>query len=108
MSDYRNPNFDYRDPNDPLRYDTRLDPDARSANAAWGWIAAAVFLVVVMAIAFGVGHQGQLGTNTASNDTAPPPAMSRMSPPSATTAPTSPAPPVTPTPNTPAQRGNGQ
>ncbi len=97
MSDYRNANYDYRDPNDPLRHDTRFDPDVRSANAAWGWIAAAVFLVVVLAIAFGAGHKGQLGTNTASNDTAPPPAMSRMSqPPAAPAAPSTPAAPTTP------------
>lgn len=107
MSDYRNPNFDYRDPNDPLRHDVRFDPDARAANAARGWIAAAVFLVVVLAIAFGVGHRGQLGTNTASNDTAPP-AISRMTPPPSATAPTSPAPPVTPALNTPAQGGSNQ
>jgi len=110
MSDYRNPNFDYRDPDDPLRRDARFDPDAGAANAAWGWIAAAVFLVVVLAVAFGIGHQpGQTGTNTASNDVTPPPAMSRMAPPVATPAPVTPAPPITPapTPNTPAQ-GNSQ
>lgn len=105
MSDYRNPNFDYRDPNDPLRHDTRFDPDMRSANAAWGWIAAAVFLVVVLAIAFGVGHQGQF--NTASNDTAPP-AMSRMNSPPATSGMAKPATPMTPAPSPPAQQGNGQ
>ncbi len=118
MSDYRNPNFDYRDPYDPLRDDARFDPDARSAKAAWGWIAAAVFLVVVLAIAFGVGHQGQLGTNTASNDTVSPPAMTRVTSPAASapttsapttsaptmSAPTAPAPTVIPAPNTPAQR----
>ncbi len=107
MSDYRNPNFDYSDPNDPLRHDTRFDPDLRSANAAWGWIAAAVFLVVVLAIAFGVGRQGQLGTNTASNDTAPP-AMSRMNPPPATSNMTNPAPAMTPAPKAPEQQRNGQ
>jgi len=101
MSDNRNPNPDYRDPNDPLRRDARVDPDAGARNAAWGWIAAAVFLVVVLAVAFGVGHQpGQSGTNTASNDVTPPPAMNRMAPPAV--APT-PAPPITPAPNTPAQ-----
>ncbi len=106
MSDYRN--YDYRDPNDPLRQDTRFDPDMRSANAAWGWIAAAVFLVVVLAIAFGAGHKGQLGTNTASNDTAAPPAMTRMSPSPAAPAPSTTAPTSPATPNAPATQGNGQ
>jgi hypothetical protein len=68
MSDYRNQ--DYNDPNldDPLRRDSALNPDARASNATWGWIAAAVFLVVVLAVAFGLGHQGNNTTNTASND----------------------------------------
>jgi hypothetical protein len=95
---------DYRNSNDPLRQDTRYDPDARSANAAWGWIAAAVFVVVVLAFAFGVGHEpGRNGTNTASNDTSPP-AATRMVPPPVPTRPTSPAnpaAPVTPSPNSP-------
>ncbi len=29
--------------------------ERRSANAMWGWIAGAVFLVVVLAIIFGLG-----------------------------------------------------
>jgi len=77
MSDYRNP--DFRDPNDPLRRDTRYHEDARSANSAWGWIAGAVFVVVVLAVAFGIGHTSNQNTNTASNDTTPP-AATRMAP----------------------------
>jgi cell division protein FtsN len=106
MSDLRN--SDYR--NVPPRGDLPYVPDARAVNAAWGWIAAAVFLVVVLAVAFGIGHQpGQF--NTASNDPTPP--ATHMTPPPVTmapnpavtnpvVAPTPPA-PVTPTPN-----GNGQ
>jgi len=106
MSDYRNRNFDYRDPDDPLPSEARLDPNVRAANAAWGWIAAAVVLVVVLAVAFGIGHQpGQPGTNTASNDVMPP-AASRMAPPF-TPAPAAPAPLITPAPNSPAQ-GNSR
>ena len=101
MSDYRNPNFD---PNDP-RSEARFDPDLRTANAAWGWIAAAVFLVVVLAVAFGMGHKGQLGTNTASNDTTPT-AATRMAPPPSGPAATNPATPMAPTPNTPAQKNS--
>src|ERR1700676_3820770 len=68
MSDYRNSEYG----NDPLRRDPPYDPDARAMNATWGWIAAAVFIVVVLAVAFGIGHEpGQSGTNTASYRPAP-------------------------------------
>jgi hypothetical protein len=115
MSDYRNQDFNYQSPEDHVRRDAKFDPDARAANAAWGWIAAAVFLVVVLAVAFGIGHQpGQLGTNTASNDVTPP-AATRMAPPAnmspttITPAPaTTPAPAITPAPITPAPQGGNQ
>jgi len=106
MSDYN-----YPGPEDPLRRDDIYDPNARRGNTAWGWIAAAVFLVVVLAMLFGVGHQaGQNGTNTASNDTNAPatrmapatPAPSNVPPTTATPAPANPAPPVTPAPSPPA------
>jgi cell division protein FtsN len=75
---------DYRNPNDPLRREPPYDPDARAMNATWGWVAAAVFLVVVLAVAFGIGHQsGQF--NTASNDATPP--ANHMAPPPVTMAP---------------------
>lgn len=55
---------DYRDPNDPLRRDTVYDPNVRSSNAAWGWIAGIVFLGIIVALAFGVGRSpNQSGTN---------------------------------------------
>ena len=111
MSDYRNMNFDFRDPDDPFRNDSKLDPNVRTANAAWGWIAAAVFLVIVLAAAFGFGHRpGQGGTNMASNMT--PPAPSRVAPttvlpPAATPAPAAnPAPPIAPAPAMPAQNND--
>jgi hypothetical protein len=63
---------DYRNPDDPmLRRNLDYDPDARSANSAWGWIAGAVFVVVVLAIAFGIGHQPNAGTDRVANNTAP-------------------------------------
>jgi hypothetical protein len=108
MSDYRNQDSNYPSLDDPLRRDAKMDPDARAGNAAWGWIAAAVFLVVVLAVAFGLGHQGSNVTNTASNDTTPPaashmmPPASSMLPPIANPAPAIPAPPIVPAPNTPA------
>ena len=52
MRNYRNLNSDYRNLEDPLRPDRRNDRDARSARAAWGWIAGAIFLVIVLASAF--------------------------------------------------------
>jgi hypothetical protein len=78
------------DPNDPLHRDEwRQDfgrDDARSANATWGWVAAAVFVAVVLFIAFTSGHNG---TQTASNDTTI--ASRSMNPPAAR----APAPPPT-------------
>jgi hypothetical protein len=108
MSDYRNSEFDYR--KDPSRREPAYDPDARAMNATWGWIVAAVFIVVVLAVAFGIGHEpGQSGTNTASNDVTPP-AATRMAPPlvpvppANTTSPAATPTLVTPTPNPPAAR----
>jgi hypothetical protein len=111
MSDYRNPDFDYRNPEDPFRRDAKMDPDVRAANAAWGWIAAAVFVVAILAVAFGMGHQ-QSGTNTASNDVMPPAANHMASPatmpaPGNTAAPMTPT-PMTPAPSTPAPAGSSQ
>jgi hypothetical protein len=100
MSDYRNSDFDYRNSNDPLRRDPPFDPDERAMNSTWGWIAAAIFVVVILAVAFGVGHEpGQTSTNTASNDIAPPVAT-RMAPPVTPAPPANTAPPAA----TPAQR----
>jgi hypothetical protein len=104
MSDY-----DYRNPEDPFQRDTAYDPNVRTGNSAWGWIAAAVFVAIVLAVVFGMGHQpNQNGTNTAMNQTKPP-AATQMAPSastpttppttSATPAPANPAPPVAPAPN---------
>jgi hypothetical protein len=103
MSDY-----DYRNPEDPFQRDTAYDPNVRTGNSAWGWIAAAVFVAIVLAVVFGMGRQpGQNGTNTASNEMRPP-ATTQMKPPAtnpslASPAPANPAPPVTPAPNNSAQ-----
>ena len=103
MSDY-----DYRNPEDPFQRDTAYDPNVRTGNSAWGWIAAAVFVAIVLAVVFGMGRQpGQNGTNTASNETRTP-ATTQMKPPAtnpspASPAPANPAPPVTPAPNNSAQ-----
>jgi len=102
MSDYRNLNDPYA--NDPARRDLGYDPDTRTMNAAWGWIAAALFVVIVLAVAFGIGRQPNAGdTNTAANDTTPP-AATRMAPPAnpAPLAATPTLPAATPAPVTPA------
>jgi len=96
MSDY-----DYRNPEDPFQRDTAYDPNARTSNSAWGWIAAAVFVAIVLAVVFGMGRQpGQNGT--AMNQTKPP-AATQMAPPAspspATPAPANPTPPAIPAPS---------
>lgn len=69
---------DFRDPNDPLRRDEVYDPNVRSSNAAWGWIAGIVFLGIIVALAFGVGKSpNHGGTNVANNA---PPAASQPGP----------------------------
>lgn len=56
---------DYRDPN--TRLDVERRADSRSSNAMWGWIAGAVFLVLVLAVIFGLGgSDNQTATNTGS------------------------------------------
>ena len=56
---------DYRDPNDPMYGNLGYEPSDRRTNSGWGWIAAALFLVIVLAIGFGVAHEP---TRVASND----------------------------------------
>jgi len=78
---------DYRNPNDPLWRGGEYEPATRGPDVGWGWIAGAAALIVIVVIAFGVGHNP---TQTASNDT---PSMSHT------------APPVTPRPMNPAAPG---
>lgn len=59
---------DYRDPNDPMYGNTGYEPADRTGTS-WGWIAGAVFLVIVLGLAFGVGHEP---SRVASNNTTPP------------------------------------
>jgi hypothetical protein len=100
MSDYRNPNDPlYRD--DPLSREARYE-SARSYNAAWGWIAGALFLVIILAVAFSVGREP---SQTAMNETSPPATSGTtgMAPPAANPGPVRPAPAPTP-PANPAAR----
>jgi len=78
----------YDDPNDPLRRDRtvqNLPPDdSVTSNATWGWVAAAIFAVVVLFLAFTAGREN---TQTASNAPPPGPAAtpSTAGPPAPTT-----------------------
>jgi hypothetical protein len=67
---------DYRDPNDPMYGNTGYEPADRT-GMSWGWIAGAVFLVIVLALAFGVGHEP---SRVASNNAAPPQTTAPASP----------------------------
>ena len=62
MTDFRDPNF--RDPNDQFYGKSGYEPPNENGNR-WGWIVGAAFLVVVLGLAFSVGHQP---TRVASND----------------------------------------
>jgi hypothetical protein len=77
---------DYRDPNDPMYGNTGYEPAGRRAGTGWGWIAGAVFLAIILALAFGVGHEP---SRVASNNSA-----------AETTAPMAPAPSTNPSPST--------
>jgi hypothetical protein len=95
---------DYRDPNDTLMRNTAYEPAAGRTGTVWGWIAAAVFLVIVLGIAFGVGHEPN---RFASNEAVPPPLThpSPLAPPAATTNPARPmAPGLAPAPVAPTQQ----
>jgi hypothetical protein len=103
MTDYRNLDSDYRDPEDPYRRDAKPDPDARATNAMWGWVVGAVFVLAILAVVFGGGRQ-LAGTQTASND-AKTPMTNQMAPPAPMPTPSmapTPATPIAPAPSTPA------
>lgn len=99
----------YQDPNDPLRRDKlqNLPPDdSMASNATWGWVAAAIFAVVVLFLAFTTGRED---TQTAANRDMSTPATRSMPSTTGSAVPSTPAPsmpstaPATPAPapNTP-------
>jgi hypothetical protein len=89
---------DYRDANDSFYGYEPAERRTSTGWAGWGWIAGAMFLVIVLAVAFGVGHQP---TRVASNDTTQS-APTRMAPPAGTMNPAAPSvvPGLTPPPAT--------
>src|SRR5687767_9919093 len=66
MDDRRDPSM--RDPLDPTMHQMAREDAINRSNTGMGWIAGAVFLVVVLALIFGLGR----GDRTATNDTTPP------------------------------------
>jgi hypothetical protein len=60
---------DYRNANDPWGRDSPYDLNARGGSSVWGWIAGAVLLAIVLALAFGSAHMSkQTGTNNMANN----------------------------------------
>ena len=108
MTDYRNISPDFRDPEDPFRRDPILSPDVGAEDTAWGWVAAALFILVLLAVGLGIwGKPPQGGVNTASNDLNAP-AVTRMAPPAPMPTPSmAPTPPITAAPVTPAPSAPG-
>ena len=81
MSDYRDPYS--RDPMNQDAFDPAGRPgmrnDIRRSNSGLGWIAGAVFLVVVLALIFGLGRNSN---HTASTSPGSPPAATNGAAPS--------------------------
>jgi hypothetical protein len=81
---------------DPRDFDRRLELERMGSTSPWGWIAGAVFIIVIMALVFAGGD----GTRTARDD-GNPAATTGMAP--RTAPPAVPAPP----PETPSTTGQG-
>ena len=79
---------DYRDPNDPMYGNTAYEPADRRPGTGWGWIAGAVFLVIILALAFGVGHEpSRVASNNNTVETTAPMAPGPSTNPSPSTVP---------------------
>jgi hypothetical protein len=89
----------YYDTNDPNRRNSPYDLNAGRDGGAWAWIAGAALVVILLALAFGMNHVKQNGTNVASNN---PPAISRpAAPPAGPASPAFTPPPMNPAPAKP-------
>ncbi|MFZ0422168.1 MAG: hypothetical protein WAL80_04750 [Xanthobacteraceae bacterium] len=113
MTDYRDMDPDFHNPDDPFRRDAALSPDAGASNTIWGWVAAAVFIVALLAVGFGIWGKPQSNDmNTAFNGPAPqathipPPAP--MPAPTMAPAPATPSAPVIAAPSAPGPTGQVQ
>ena len=118
MSDYRNPDFEPFDPNDPHWRGAKMDSDLRPSNTVTGWVVAVVFVVALLGVIYGMSRQhAAIGTNTASNEIAQPgasPAMTHMAAPAPTPPTSTPSPqpitkpPINPVPPAPAPSSDSQ
>jgi hypothetical protein len=61
---------------DPRDFDRRLEMEQMGTPTPWGWIAGAVFIIVLLALVFASGD----GTRTARDDTMSPPATTGLAP----------------------------
>ena len=86
---------------DPRDFDRRLEMEPMGAPTPWGWIAGAVFIIVLLALVFASGD----GTQTTRNDTMSPPATTGMAP---KTAPPAVTVPPSDTPSTTGEGGQRQ
>jgi hypothetical protein len=91
---------EYRNANDPMGRDTPYDLNAGRGSGAWGWIAGAVLIAILVGLAFGVSRTpNQQGSNVANNNapitrTQPAPAPGGPGNPAFTPAPLNPANPA--------------
>jgi hypothetical protein len=92
---------DYYNSDDPWRRDAAYDLNARRRGSAWGWIAGAVFLAIVLAIAFGAGHSPN--SQVATNNGTLPMAQPHLAPSGPASSAYSPISPTNPAPANPAQ-----
>jgi hypothetical protein len=88
MADYRDP---YRNPNDPIE-PPPLGSDMDRSNTGVGWIAGSVFLIVVLALIFGLGRTGERTAQTGPTPPAATTTTGAAPPAPATPAPVPPAP----------------
>jgi hypothetical protein len=95
---------------DPRDFDRRMDMDRRlemdsrvGSPTPWGWIAGAVFIIIVLALVFTSGNTNR----TASND-AGPPATTGMAPRTVPPPATIPPPTTVPPAQTPATSGQAR
>jgi hypothetical protein len=79
---------DYRNPNDPLQRDSPYDLNARIGNVASGWVAGGVFLVIVIGLAFGIGHMPNQANHNTNVNNAPPSTVQPSGPAGRTYSPT--------------------
>ena len=79
---------DYRNPNDPFQRDSPYDLNARTDNAASGWIAGGVLLAIVIGLVLGIGHMPNQSNHSTTVNNASSPMAQPSGPASRTYSPT--------------------